>query len=223
MSPDPAKVKHIKAWSAPTSKNEVKLFLQTVQFVAPFMRREKGKMHADVIAPLRQLTKNHVKFKCTKECQRAFKELKSRISDKTVLVPYVPDLQIRVYVDHGPAGIASTIAQYHAQAKHPGWKAVHHKSRSLVSSEMNYNKGEGDSLAIYSGVLMVLYRLGAAHSIQHQETGTTPSGKTPRETQDLRIYHVAPGGKTQPLRLRFKTSRPSSQKSPKGTEGGDGD
>ena len=70
MSPDPAKVKHIKAWSAPTSKNEVKLFLQTVQFVAPFMRSEKGK--------------NHVQFKWTKECQRAFKELISRISDKTV-------------------------------------------------------------------------------------------------------------------------------------------
>ena len=31
---------------------------------------------------------------------------------------------------------------------------MHHKSRSLVSSKMNYNKVEGNSLAIYSGVLM---------------------------------------------------------------------
>ena len=33
---------HIKAWPAPTSKDEVKSFLQTVQFVAQIMRSEKG-------------------------------------------------------------------------------------------------------------------------------------------------------------------------------------
>ena len=37
MSPDPAKVEHIRAWPAPTSKDEVKSFLQTVQFVAQFI------------------------------------------------------------------------------------------------------------------------------------------------------------------------------------------
>ena len=57
-------------------------------------------------------------------------------------------------VDHGPAGIASTIAQHHLKGKNPGWKAVYHKSRSLVSSARNYNKVEAESLAIYSGVLM---------------------------------------------------------------------
>ena len=34
MSPDPAKVEHIKNWPAPKDKSEVKSFLQTVQFVA---------------------------------------------------------------------------------------------------------------------------------------------------------------------------------------------
>ena len=60
----------------------------------------------------------------------------------------------KLYVDHGPAGIASTLAQNHQEGDTPRWKAVHHMSRSLVKSEMNYNKIEGESLAIYSGVLM---------------------------------------------------------------------
>ena len=57
-------------------------------------------------------------------------------------------------VDHAPSRIASTIAQHNLNGKNPGWKAMHHKSRSLVSSARNYNKVEGESLAIYSGVLM---------------------------------------------------------------------
>ena len=34
------------------------------------------------------------------------------------------------------------------------WKAVQHMSRSLAKAEMNYDKVEGESLAVYSGVLM---------------------------------------------------------------------
>ena len=98
MSPDPAKVDHIKAWPAPTSKDEVKSFLQTVQFVAQFMRSEEGTPHADVTAPLRHLTKQHVRFDWTRECNRAFKELKKRLSSRTVLVPYKPNLDTRLYV-----------------------------------------------------------------------------------------------------------------------------
>ena len=60
----------------------------------------------------------------------------------------------KLYVDHGPAGIASTLAQNHQEGDTPRWKAVHHMSRSLVKSEMNYNKIEGESPAIYSGILM---------------------------------------------------------------------
>ena len=154
MSPDPEKVRHIKAWPAPQNKDEVKSFLQTVQFVSPYMRKEDGTPYSDATAPLRHLTRQNVKFDWTKECQTAFNELKSRISHKTVLVPYVPHLDTRLYVDHGPKGIASTVAQLHKHGKKPGWKAVHHKSRSLIPAEENYSKVEGESLAIYSGIKM---------------------------------------------------------------------
>ena len=154
MSADSDKVAHIKAWPAPTNKEEVKSFLQTVQFVAAFMRDDKGTPHSDVTAPLRRLTHQNVRFEWTKACQQAFEELKRRISDKTVLVPYVPDLETRLYVDHGPEGIASTVAQHHTKGDNPGWKAVHYKSRSLIPAETNYSKVEGESLAIYSGVKM---------------------------------------------------------------------
>ena len=111
-----------------------------------------GTPHANVTAPLRKLTHTNVRFEWTKECQATFEELKSRLSDKTVLVPYVPHLENRLYVDHGPEGIASTVAQHHKEGNNPGWKAVHHNSRSLIPAEQNYSKPEGESLAIYSDI-----------------------------------------------------------------------
>ena len=166
MSTDHGKVEHIKAWPAPKTKYEVKSFLQTVQFVAQFMRSKGGGPHADVTAPLRYLTRQHVRFEWTKECQRAFMEPKRRLSHRTVMVPYIPNLETRLYVDHGPAGIASTLAQNHKEDDIPKWKAVHHMSRSLVKSEMNYNKIKGKSLSIYSEVLMNRkYLLGAPFTV----------------------------------------------------------
>ena len=51
------------------------------------------------------------------------------------------------HIDHGPAGIA----QNHKKRDADKWNAVYHMSRSLVKSEINYNKVKGESLAVYSG------------------------------------------------------------------------
>lgn len=193
MPSDPAKVEHIKAWPAPKSKDEVKSFLQKVQFVAQFMRSDKGGPHLDVTAPLRYLTRQHIRFEWTIEYQRAFKELKRRHSHRTVLVPYVPNLETCLYVDHGLAGIASTHAQNHKEGENPKWKAVHHMSRSLVKSEMNYNKIEGESLAIYSGVLMNgKYLLGVPFTVMMDHSAlpamyNNPSRLAPTKWTDTEV------------------------------------
>ena len=191
MSPDPAKVEHIKVWPAPKFKEEVKSFLQTVQFVAQYMRSGKGRPHADVMAPLRYLTRHNIHFDWTKECQQAFEELKRQISHTTVLVPYNPNLDTRLYVDHRPEGIASTLAQNHKEDGTNAWKAVHHMSRSLVKCEMNYPKINRESLAIYSGVTMNRkYLLGAPFTVMtdhsalpamynNPETGPTSERRQP--------------------------------------------
>ena len=57
-------------------------------------------------------------------------------------------------MDHGPEGIASTVAQHHEEGNNPGWKAVHYKSHSLIPVETNYSKVDGESLTIYSRLKM---------------------------------------------------------------------
>ena len=107
MAADPAKVEHIKTWKAPKSKKEVKSVLQTVQFVAQYMRSKKGSPHSDITAQLRALTRLHARFKWTREYYNAFEELKRRISHKMVLVLYRLHPETRRYMDHGPSIIVS--------------------------------------------------------------------------------------------------------------------
>ena len=103
MSPDPEKVNHIRNWPPPKDKSEVKSFLQTVQFCAAYMRPGGSRTE-----PLRVLTNKNVWFKWTKECQKSFEELKSLLCSSTVLANYELHRKTRLYVDHGPFGVAST-------------------------------------------------------------------------------------------------------------------
>ena len=133
MSPDPDKVEHIKKWPVPESKAEVKSFLQTVQFCAGYMKPRKG-TYADLTAPLRKLTTKNARFKWSSECQESFQDLKDLLSCKTVLANYEVDRKTRLYVDHGPHGIASTVAQLHElpDSKEAAWRPVQYSSRAMA-------------------------------------------------------------------------------------------
>ena len=154
MSPDPQKVKTIKEWTAPKDKSEVKSFLQTCQFCSKYMRGTNGQTYSDMTQPLRELTKQNVQFKWTKDCDRAFRQLKEALVADTVLLAYDTTRQTRLYVDHGPGGIASTVAQKYEEIGQiePEWRTVMHNSRALTKAEQGYGKMEGESLAILSGI-----------------------------------------------------------------------
>lgn len=59
-----------------------------------------------------------------------------------------------MYVDHWPGRITSTVAQGYIEREQKVWKKVHHKGRRLEKAERNYYKIEGESQALYSGILM---------------------------------------------------------------------
>ena len=161
MSPDPAKVQTIKEWPAPTDKSEVKSFLQTVQFCQEYMRPGSGRTYSDVTQPLRRLTAKAVQFNWDRRCEASFQELKALLCHDTVMAPYDPAKQTRVYVDHGPGGVAATVAQNHGQlGAQDSWRPVHYSSRSLTETEAGYSKVDGESLGVLSGILnnkMYLY------------------------------------------------------------------
>ena len=80
MSPDPEKVEHIKNWLEPKDKAETKSFLQTVQFVAPYMRVGPGETYSDVFKPLRMLTRHGKHFHWDDEYRNSFRRLRDLLA-----------------------------------------------------------------------------------------------------------------------------------------------
>ena len=75
-----------------------------------------------------------------------------------------PGRKTRVYMDHGPDGVASTIAQGYTSTGQTTtqWRPVYHTSRALTKAEKGYGKVDGESLAVFSGVITnkrYLYRI----------------------------------------------------------------
>ena len=95
-------------------------------------------------------------------------------------------------VDHGPARIASTIAQYHLKGKNPGWKVVHHKIRSLELQQSgrgvagNIQRSPHESpISVWDLVYSNDGSLRTAGSLQHKETRPSYVGKTQRQTVEM--------------------------------------
>ena len=137
----------IKRWPKPEDKAAVKSFLRTVQFCSTFMRPGQGRTYSDVTKPLRMLTRQGVRFVWDEECQKSFCELKELLSGSSVMVNFDTSRHTRLYVDHGPGGVAATVAQRYENEEtgEDIYRPVHHNSRVLTDTETNYGKIEGES------------------------------------------------------------------------------
>ena len=141
MSPDPEKIKTITNWPEPENKEAVKSFLQTIQFVSTYMRGYAGETLADITKPLRELTAIKAKFEWSEECRISFQKLKKLLCSEQVMMNYDPARETRVYVDHGPNGVAASVCQaYSESGQAKQWRMVTHKSRSLKKAKKEYGK-----------------------------------------------------------------------------------
>ena len=117
------------------------------------MRPPAGETYSDVTKPLRELTHHNARFNWTKECEDSFKTLRSLLTKDQVMVNLDTKRETRLYVDHGPTGVASRVAQKYLDSNREiVYCPVHHQSRVLTPTEMNYGKVEGESLAFFSGI-----------------------------------------------------------------------
>ena len=114
MSPDPKKIATVKAWPVTSDKSAVKSFLQTAQFLAPYMKcKKKDRTYSDITAPLRKLTNKNVHFKWGKEEQKSFDRINDMLVEDLTLAHYDSKKRTRLYVDHGSTGLGTMLAQWH--------------------------------------------------------------------------------------------------------------
>ena len=81
---DPEKVEAVMSWERPKSVFEIRSFLGLDGYYRRFI-----KDFSRLAAPMTRLTRKEVKYEWTDPCERAFQELKKRLTSSPILI--VPD------------------------------------------------------------------------------------------------------------------------------------
>ena len=81
VSVDPEKVEVVMSWERPKSVFEIRSFLGLAGYYRRFIED-----FSRLVAPMTKLTWKEVKFEWNDSCERAFQELKRRLTSAPILV-----------------------------------------------------------------------------------------------------------------------------------------
>ena len=145
LSPDPKKVNAIKQATPPKTDTEVRSFLGMANYCAKFIPD-----FATVTKPLRDLTRKDTDWQWGSDQQKAFDEVKNRLSEKATAAYFDPTKETELTVDASPVGLGAVLAQ-----QEPGQPetrvVIAYASRSLTDVEQRYSQTEKEALGLVWG------------------------------------------------------------------------
>lgn len=135
VRPVPNKVEAIKAILPPTNRKQLRRFIGMINFY-----KEIWPGRSKMLAPLTRLTSKNVPFKWTEVEQKAFDEIKRKITKDTMLTYPNFNKPFDVHTDASDKQIGAVISQE--------GKPVAHFSRTLNSAQKNYTVTDKELLSI---------------------------------------------------------------------------
>jgi hypothetical protein len=110
--PDPERIENMVRVPAPKTAGEVRSFLGMANTCHEYIPD-----YATITAPLRELTKKNIAFKWANRHQKAFEQLKKKLTSTPVMAYFDTKKRSLVIVDGSPYGISAILAQkeHHSQ------------------------------------------------------------------------------------------------------------
>ena len=125
VSVDPEKVEAVMSWERPKSVFEIRSFLGLAGYYRRFIED-----FSRLAAPMTKLTRKEVKFEWNDSCDRAFHELKRRLTSAPILVVPERGQEYSVYCDASKDGLGCVLMQ--------SGRVVAYGFRQLKNHEQNY-------------------------------------------------------------------------------------
>ena len=125
VSVDPEKVEAVMSWERSKSVFETRSFLGLARYYRRFI-----KDFSRLAAPMTRLTRKEVKFEWNDLCERAFQELKRRLTSAPILIVPEQGQRYTVYCDALKDGLRCVLMQ--------SGRVVAYGSRQLKNHERNY-------------------------------------------------------------------------------------
>ena len=104
MQPDPSRTTDLREAPAPRNLKEIHRFLGMATYFSPYIPH-----FATIAEPLFRLKRKGIKFEWTTECEAAFQEIKSKVTQPEVLVPYDPECPVHVQTDASCVGLGACL------------------------------------------------------------------------------------------------------------------
>ncbi|XP_041973495.1 uncharacterized protein LOC121729152 [Aricia agestis] len=138
--PDPTKVVAVMNMKPPTNLKELKTFLQTCSWFRKFIPQ-----FSDLARPLTELTKKDRRWMWGEDQQRAFDELKVRLSNSPILRQASFDEPFVLRTDASAYALGAVLLQ---GPSHHEERPIEYASRLLTAAERNYHTTEREALAV---------------------------------------------------------------------------
>ena len=137
---DAINVKNLQEVTPPSNKAELRSFLGMVGYSKRFIPK-----FGSIVQPLRKLLKEKSWY-WDEACQAEFKQLKSSLSEYSLLYHYVIGQDTELVVDPSETGLGAVVVQQ--ASKTEPFRTVMYKSHSLKDEETQYSVTEREVLAI---------------------------------------------------------------------------
>ena len=135
VSVDPEKVEAVMSWERPKSVFEIRSFLGLAWYYRRFIED-----FSRLATPMTRLTRKEVKFKWNDLCEKAFLELKRRLTSAPIIIVPERGQRYTVYCDASKVGLGCVLMQ--------SGRVVAYGSRQLKNHEQNYPTHDMESTAI---------------------------------------------------------------------------
>ena len=135
VSVEPDKVEAIMSWEIPKSAFKIRSFFGLVGYYKRFIE-----YFSRLAAPMTRLTRKGVKFKWDDLCEKAFQELKMRLTSALILIVPKQGQRYTVYCDAFKDGLGCVLMQ--------SGRVVAYGSRQLKNHEHNYPTHDLELVAI---------------------------------------------------------------------------
>jgi hypothetical protein len=139
--PDPEKIEVISGLATPTNAKEITKLLGHVRWY-----RELIPDFTKIAAPITHLLEKDIRFEWTKACQRAFEELRDKLSTYPVLRPPNWEKSFHVFCDASDVAVGSALCQSTGDKGKD--QPIAYASKQLTPAERNYSTTERECLAM---------------------------------------------------------------------------
>ena len=140
---NPENIDKIKNCQRPINVKQVRSALGMMGYYRKFILG-----YAKIAQPLNDLLKKETKFEWTEQCEKAFNELKERLTKAPILRVPQFDKEFTLSVDSSDYSIGFVLSQEHEGKQHP----ICFGGRALRDNELKWHITDKEGLALVEGI-----------------------------------------------------------------------